>query len=347
MKIYIFSEVCYNDNKHINQYLFDYLTKKGINCYFIERVSMKIPLKGYLNRFRRKIKNSTSDRSKNENIIKIFILPPLNIFKKINRYIFNKRKLILNSDDVIISFVPHEHVFKISGEKSKWVYYCVHDSTQQNYPCSNNIINFERNILTTNSIVFCDNEDVINKLGLDIIEYPNKILHDKVNTHAYLMPPPVPNEFYNNNDIKYDIIYDYVYYGSFHKDIDLDILISISKKSSLLIISNNCPPELTKEDTVTILPSIYIMTELADAINSAQCILLPYKNSKFMETITPAKILQVKAFSKPVVCTNNFLAKKYGLSCDINNTTPPPSLSSIFSVEEICEFIFNRIESQP
>ncbi|CDG23239.1 protein of unknown function [Xenorhabdus poinarii G6] len=355
MRVYIFSEVYYDDNKHINQYVFDFLRKKNIDCYFVERITMNIPIGGYLNRIKNKFKNIIYTKNNKKitsynidpNIIKTFIFPPLFIFGFINRIILKKNKLILNKDDVIITFVPHKHILNVSGNRAKMVYYCVHDTTQQKYPNKNKIIDFEKNILAKKSLVFCDNKIVIEKLGLDTIDYINSNGIYKKGYSAYLMPPPVPNEFFIKNNNVNTISYDFIYYGSFHKDIDLDVIISILANHKVLIVSNNCPSELYKYNNITIKKSIYSMKELANTIRSAQCILLPYKNSKFMETITPAKILQVKAFSMPVVCTNHYLADKYLLSNNINNPTVPTPISSIFSVENICTFILNKIDELP
>ncbi|WP_153043400.1 hypothetical protein [Xenorhabdus innexi] len=316
---------------------------------------MNIPTGGYLTRIKNKLKNiiyTKKDKNitycnTNTKIIKTFIFPPLFIFGFINRIILKKNNLILNKDDVIITFVPHKHILNISGKRSKSVYYCVHDTTQQKYPNKNKIISFEKNILAKKSLVFCDNKTVTEKLGLNTIDYINNNDIYKKGCNAYLMPPPVPDEFFIKNNKKNIISYDFVYYGSFHKDIDLDVIISILDNQKVLIISNNCPSELYRYNNITIKSSIYSMKELANTIHSAQCILLPYKNSKFMETITPAKILQVKAFSMPVVCTNHYLADKYLLSNNINNPTIPTPISPIFSVTNICTFILNKIDILP
>lgn len=347
MKIYIFSEVNYNDNKHINQYLFDYLIRQNIDCYFIERVSMSIPLKGIwgrLSKFFSKKTTKAQNRAfhNNDRIIKLFIFPPSPYFRLINKFIFIKNKLILNRDDILISFVPHEHIYNICGKYANWVYYCVHDTTQQKYCNKNYILEFEKNILSKNSIIFCDNKNVIDKLGLDNISYLSNDSQNENNNFSYLMPPPVPNEFYIKK-ISPNLSYDFVYYGSFHKDIDNEIILSISNKYKILIVSNNVPSILYNHKNITIVPSIYSMSDLADAINSARSILLPYKNSQFMETITPAKILQVKAFSKPVLCTNKSLSEKYSISNDINELSIPEGISTLYSVDKICSFILNKI----
>ncbi|HHR5900996.1 TPA: hypothetical protein ACS7XC_003822 [Providencia alcalifaciens] len=347
MKIYIFSEINYYDNKHINQYLFDYLISENIDCYFIERVSMGIPLKGIWHRFIDFFskKNSTSQRINNPNndrIIKSFILPSSPLFRIINKFIFKKNKLILNKDDILISFVPHEHIYSICGRNAIWVYYCVHDTTQQKYCNKKSILHFERNSLSKNSVMFCDNQHVIDKLGLDSISYLSETNQGKCHSFSYLMPPPVPNEFYIKKTLP-DVLYDFVYYGSFHENIDNNIILSISNEYKIIIISNNVPSILHGHKNITIVPSIYSMSDLANAINSAKFILLPYKNTQFMETITPAKILQVKAFSKPVLCTNKSLSEKYSLSNDINKLLTPERISSIYSVNEICSFILNKI----
>ena len=352
MKIYIFSEVSYDDNKHINQYFFDYLNNHGFECYFVERVTMNIPKLGYIKRIKNKIKNlfkkekCNRDNIPKKNIITTFIFPPLPMFKMINKLILRYRKLILNNEDVLVTFVPHKHIIDISGENSKIVYYCVHDTAQQNYPNKIHILSYERNILAKKSLVFCDNSDVINKLGLTSINYIGSTSNYNMGYNAYLMPPPVPDDFFvvrSNNANKKP--YDFVYYGSFHKDIDNDIIISISKKHSILIISNNCPNILHGCENITVKPSIYSMNKLANEISSAKNILLPYKNSQFMETITPAKILQVKALSMPVLCTNHYLSKKYNISSDIGDMYIPIQVGPEFSVENICSFIKEKIDT--
>lgn len=92
--------------------------------------------------------------------------------------------------------------------------------------------------------------------------------------------------------------------------------------------------------------SIYDMKTLSHVISSAKNILLPYKNSNFMNTITPAKALQVIALKMPVYCTNRKLADKYQFTFDVNkiNEFKSQHLDRMYSVTEICNFILNRIK---
>lgn len=191
MKIYIFSEIKYHDNKHINQYFFDHLIKNNFDCVYIERVTMRLPKISRLMKFnffpffkRKKI----GFKEQNSKIIRCLILPPLKIFEKINKRKINK---IIGSknDSVMVSFVPHKHLFEKDYKKT--VYYCVHDSSQQGFYSST--IKFEKKISKeNNSIIFCDNKDVLLKLSHDFSNYPN----NKSSCKAYIMPPPVPDVFF-------------------------------------------------------------------------------------------------------------------------------------------------------
>lgn len=342
MNIYIFSEINYNDNKHINQYLFDYLSNDNdIQCYFIERVTMRLPklphILNFLLQIKQRKQNKIKNEPKNKKIVATKIYPPFKIFEKINKYKISKI-IGKTKNNIIISFVPHEHL--MIENCSQFIYYCVHDSYQQGF--SSKIIKFEQS-LTHNekNIVFCDNKNVLNRLHNNFNEYPNYL----DNSNAYLMPPPVPDSFFTAATMSVEKHYDFCYYGSFHKDIDIDAILLLAKTKSILIISNNSPSILSNNRRITIHPPIYDMPILAKKILTAKNILLPYKNSEFMNTITPAKALQVQALRLPVYCTNILLAKKYNFSDNLEDLTKTKyqPIDFSFSVSSVCDFILNRI----
>ncbi|MBS9436683.1 hypothetical protein EAE91_05665 [Photorhabdus noenieputensis] len=340
MKIYIFSEINYNDNKHINQYLFDYLTEKEDDCYFVERVTMKFPkLQHFISLFK---KNKAVNKDKTK-IIKCRILPPLRVFKILNYFLLKKANLILNESDIIISFVPHSHVYDIAGNKAKKIYYCVHDSQKQNYPI--NIIPYEKK-LANKSIFFCDNETVMKNITTNYhLSYDERREKNISDYKAFLVPPPVPDEFFKINKDQ-EIKYNFVYYGSFHPHIDIGLIKQLSKRYTILIISNNPPSDLKRNNNITILKSIYDMEELANKINSAENILLPYDNSYFMSTITPAKALQVKSFGKGVYCSNICISKKYKFSTQLKKLKPTEKITQDYSVSNICDFLYDIISQK-
>lgn len=339
MKIYIFSEIKYHDNKHINQYFFDHLVKNNFDCVYIERVTMRFPKISRLMKlsFFPFLKRKKTDfEEKNSHIISCLILPPLKIFEKINKRRVNK--IVGNKNDsVIVSFVPHRHLFE--SDYKKVVYYCVHDSSQQGFYSST--IQFEKEISKRdNSIIFCDNKDVLLTLSQNFSNYP----YDKNSCKAYIMPPPVPDVFFEKQES--EKIYDFCYYGSFHKDIDINVILSLSSQYRILILSNNVPSDLLNKQNIIVHKSIYDMKTLAHVVSSAKNILLPYKNSNFMDTITPAKALQVIALKMPVYCTNRKLADKYQFTFNINkiNDFRVQDLDYMYSVTEICNFILNKIK---
>lgn len=341
MTIYIFSEINYNDNKHINQYLFDYLTENNEDCYFIERVTMKLPNKKNILKIIKslfELNKPKGNGNGNGKIIKCNLLPPFRIFKALNQYKINKL-IDKNKKSSIISFVPHEHIFNFK-HNNNYYYYCVHDSTQQGF--TRKIRDFEQKLIKNKyTTVLCDNENVMNKLALEYEVYPNFTNSNL----AILMPPPVPDDFFNIPSIdKYK--YDFCYYGSFHHDIDIDIILELSKKYKILIISNNPDNNLRNNANILIINAIFDMKILANTINQSKYLLLPYKNSKFMNTITPAKAYQVQAFNKPILCSNRYLSKKYNFETHVENLHNKQcyKVDQSLSTSEVSKFILNIIK---
>ncbi|HHG9182521.1 TPA: hypothetical protein ACPYYG_003270, partial [Proteus mirabilis] len=184
---------------------------------------------------------------------------------------------------------------------------------------------YEKLLVKRSSLTFCDNEIVLNRLaeGSKYINILEKEALFRQDSKFYLVPPPVPNEFYNiaKRNKKFDL----VYFGSIHKDININLILNLSIKYSILIISyqNFKILPLHNITFVSGTPNIEILVK---KISLAKAILFPYVNSEFMNSISPAKLYQSIATSMPIYCSNKNLCEKYNLNPveDIGNDTLIP-----------------------
>lgn len=316
-KIDIFSDIKYNDFKHINQMLFDELSNLGYEVRFLERFYMHPINFSIFMRLLNKITNKKLNKRNNIkldkkfNVKRIINFPPskLNILNILNGLLV--RLQIKKLGDIAITFVPSPALNNLFNRYDSIIYYCVHDSMSQKY--NSLIIRYEKELVSKSKYVFCDNHEVLSRLSSNnitsIFEYEsNKI-------KSFVIPAPIPNEFFFNINKSINIKYDYVYFGSFHKDIDNTIFKYLHNLglSILCITSENEYFEEIKH-YVHFHPLVTDYLDLIFLINQSQYILLPYKNSEFMNTITPAKINQCIALKKKIICTNDKLSDNYGLN---------------------------------
>lgn len=323
-RIDIYSDISYSGYQHINQMLFRGMSNsKHIKVSFLYRFYMNSLKLKYVNRvikfFFKYLKNIFNkkniacerDASINVDVKKVWNFPSANIlFDYINSNVvlFQLRKF---EKDTAITFVPSKALSSVFSRYDNLIYYCVHDSSKQDY--DNRHKYYEKEIVEIARLVFCDNEDVINRLSgeagwCSIIDIDTDNVTDG---KFYLVPPPVPSPFYSCSR-KFGFEFEFVYYGSIHKDIDVELLYEISKRHKILIISFE-RFDIPDECEIYFYNATSDLELLVEYIGRAKAILLPYKNTIFMDTISPAKINQSLATNKVIYCSNIKLCHKYGL----------------------------------
>lgn len=304
MKVDILSDIPYNYYQHINQSLYRYMSKNN-KVRFLQKFFLHSP---NITRIK-KLKNDANFKKshKDESIVDILGLPSLSKPVDFFIYIYLKNKYKLTGD-VCITFVANSITKSIINNYDKKIYYCVHD--YKNQGVNNRKLIQEKLVVEKCDLIFCDNETVLERLS-GSIGYKN--VFDAEGDEKFILVPPLVNEnFYN---LKSDIVkYDYIYYGTFHKDINTDIFKVLAELGfKIAIISNNCDETLKNINNINIYNATTDFIELTTYLSQADCILLPYKNNDFMETVTPAKIYQSIATGKKVCTTNLRLSKKYHL----------------------------------
>lgn len=315
----IFSDIHFNGFQHVNQMLFNEIQHSHkYQVRFFQRFYMhglsfnriRNLLRGLLNQILIK-KNQVPDKHiQIPDVYTIYSFPPsqLSFLNWINSSLV--RYQIGRLSDVAIIFVPSPGLQFLFNSYQSLVYYCVHDSIAQNYHQS--ILDYEKRLVTLSRYVLCDNEQVLTRLANGSV-YQNISKKSNKKTKFYYIPAPVPNEFYEQNMTEASE-YDFIYFGSLHKDIDTHIFKRIySAGYSILCITEKNEFYNLIENFVTWNPITSSLKELNSYIAKGKYILLPYQNTKFMHTVTPAKINQCLVTGKKVFCTNKLLSDKYNL----------------------------------
>ncbi|MBY7975006.1 hypothetical protein KW462_14090 [Vibrio fluvialis] len=316
----IYSDVEFTGYQHVNQFLYWELKSNGWKANFYHRFVMNFPKYKYISRFFLRLfksrRSSKNIKVEDASVIKIKNIPPTNSILDIINSLY-VRKRISRIADVAVTFVPSrslEHLFK---KYRSLVYYCVHDSQKQSYPCFNQ--DFEIQLCKNSKLVICDNEKVLSRLNDDgpIIDLSKigrceirKLFHS--GEKFFLVPPPVPTPFFKRFSNK-GKIYNYVYFGSIHSDIDQDFIKNLVDKDVSVNLISSEKLDFDHGNIFYSEPTSNI-DELVGMIHKSEAILLPYKNSEFMQSISPAKIYQSLATGLPILCSNQQLVNKYKLS---------------------------------
>lgn len=310
MNVDIYSDIVYNHYQHINQFLVSYFSK-NISSRFLQRfythtftlhrfcsLMKKIERKDSL------IKEAVSENIK---IKSVYNIPhTISCIDRLNSF-FVKRQLG-TLGDICITFVPSPSLKTLFNQYENVIYYCVHDSQMQNY--SSAIKKYEVELITKSSIIFCDNEIVLHRLASYLNSEYSSIFDKEYKGKFLLVPPPVPDIFY---DLPVGTDFDFIYFGSIHKDIDLNCFMDISKRGKKLLIISDEAQYLQQYSGIIVKPATANLDLLITYISKAKNILFPYRNSIFMNTISPAKLNQAFATGKPIICTNTKLTEDYGL----------------------------------
>lgn len=317
----IYSDVDYLGYQHVNQMLFHYALNSGHESRFFHRFYMNHPsLKRLLYFFRAKKNNEKHLLSNHIGVKVIKNYPSLNFLT--DKFISHLIDVQIETpSSYAITFVPSKVLERVFSSYEKVFYYCVHDSINQTYPVRNKA--YEKKLVKDCSAIFCDNHSVAKRLvselsctdicDLSIFDERSLIAKLKNGCKCFIVPPPVPDEFFhvNNNDIG-DEFFDFVYFGSMHKDIDQSVFYELDKQGfKILIISSDRLD--SKLENVEYIDAISDVKILCQKIALSKRILLPYKNSKFMLTVSPAKIYQSLATGKPVWTSNMDIGSRFNI----------------------------------
>jgi hypothetical protein len=316
----IYSDVEFSGYQHVNQFLFWELKSNGWKTNFYHRFVMNFPKYKHFSRlffgmFNKGV-NGKNIMTGSDNVRRVKNIPPTNsILDVINSLYVRKR--INYVADVAVTFVPSRSLEYLFKKYRSLVYYCVHDSQKQSYPRFNQ--DFEIQLCKNSNLVLCDNEKVLSRLNGDgaIIDLSKVGMYEiKKLVHSgekfFLVPPPVPTPFFKRFSSK-EKVYDYVYFGSIHSDIDQDFIKTLLDKDVRINLISSEKLDFNHSNIFYSKPTSDI-DELVRMINKSEAILLPYKNSEFMQSISPAKIYQSLATGLPILCSNQQLVDKYKLS---------------------------------
>lgn len=316
----IYSDIHYESYQHVNQMLFNYTeSSHSYSARFLHRFYMSVPSIRRslleLRKFFTKTKVIARVDSNNKvprGVVSVRNIPCLNLLMD---YI-NVRLVVKHAlSDTAITFVPSKGLQKIFDKYDRLAYYCVHDSRHQNYHNRNK--QYEELLVEQADVVFCDNEIVLKRLSkgdvfadVSIESIDNLLAIKSSGVKYFYVPSPVPKEFYMNYDSEVD--FDYVYYGSLHENIDFDVIRNLDANGKKLLIITNENLGFSLSNGV-ILPATSDLYKLCSLISSSKSILLPYINSEFMKSISPAKLYQSIATGKEIYTTNLNLQERFGL----------------------------------
>ncbi|WP_028024886.1 glycosyltransferase family protein [Enterovibrio calviensis] len=327
-KISILSDISYSDYQHVNQMLYRNIHDNNndeVEVFFLQRFLMntlkikyikKIILK-FIFLVRKSInskvrKNAKSDhdpiRKKYKNIINVINIPSKScFFDFVNLIIISLQSKKVPKKGTVITFLPSKALSLMLGRFDDIVYYCVHDSHMQSYHKRNS--DYEIDLVNKSRLVFCDNETVLHRLA-DGEEIYNIFDSEIKKGKFYLVPPPVPKEFYKIISVENE--FDFIYYGSIHQDIDVDLIRNLSLKYSVLIVSFQ-RFNFSEHENITFISATPNLELLSNYISRSKAILFPYTNSFFMNTVSPAKLYQSMATKKPIYCSNLKLTEEFQL----------------------------------
>ncbi|WEE24630.1 hypothetical protein [Aeromonas hydrophila] len=319
----IYSDVDYLGYQHVNQMLFHYALNSGYESRFFHRIYMNYPsLKRLVYFFRAKKNNDRFRLNGNVNagvkVIKNY--PSFNFLTdKYISHLINDQ--IERPSNYAITFVPSKALERVFSGYEKIFYYCVHDSINQTYPVRNKA--YEKKLVKDSRVIFCDNHLVAKRLvgELPCPDICDVSKHDEISLIAklkngckcFIVPPPVPDEFFHvKSSCVGDEPFDFVYFGSIHKDIEQSVFYELDKKCfKILIISSDRLD--SKLQNVAYIDAISDVKILCQKIALSKRILLPYKNSEFMLTVSPAKIYQSLATGKSVWTSNTDISSKFNI----------------------------------
>lgn len=316
LKIDIYSDVKYDYYQHINHIIFDYFENKDQNIRFLEKFYMNYRVPKFF--LKKNESGNFNNKKTKKNVINIKNVPSFCYFTDVLNYTLVNQQINDVDDRVAITFVPSKALDKIFNKYKSLIYYCVHDSNNQSYNRRN--LDYEIELIEKCKFVFCDNEVVLNRFcdtRNDVFYDLSKISKSELinnNRKFFYIPPPVQSEFYeiNKDKDKDKEKYDFVFFGSIHKNIDLNIILKlIEKEYSINIISNDVFP--FKSRYISYTKATSNIKELVSYLSEARSILLPYDNSDFMSTVSPAKINQSLATGKKIYCSNDKICEKYNI----------------------------------
>ncbi|EKO3593988.1 hypothetical protein P0F00_003073 [Vibrio metschnikovii] len=318
----IFSDIEFDGYQHVNHMLFKEGQRQGLNMRFFHKFYMNYPnfdrISRLINGKLRSITHdsvSLDDQHSCPGVFRIKNLPASTKIESVfNGFLVNSQ--IKRKPDTLITFLPSFALSDVISGYKNVVYYCVHDSMKQSYNEMN--LEFERKLLHSCSLTFCDNLDVANRLinhtGGEVVDISNFSLEDLIRykssgVRLFYVPPPVPEEFFCI-DVVDEYKYDLVYFGSIHKDIDVVSLIELDKKGVKILIISNESNKITLSNG-DVYPATSSFSKLCSLLSLSRSIILPYLDSDFMKTVSPAKIYQSMATKKRIYTTSANLLKKY------------------------------------
>lgn len=215
--------------------------------------------------------------------------------------------------EIALTFVPSKSLSYLFSQYSDLIYYCVHDSNMQKY--SDRHRAYEIELVKRSKLIFCDNELVLSRLAsgedyFDISSLTDIQLVDlkKSGKKFFYVPPPTPNEFFSLP--KSDIFFDFVYFGSLHEDIDESCILKLAVAGKKIAIISNSKLSIESKNIEYMNPTSNF-NDLVKMISKSRAIILPYRNSEFMKTVSPAKIFQCLATTLPIYCSNDEICHKY------------------------------------
>lgn len=316
----IFSDISYSGYQHVNQMLFEHIDAnyKNLDVNFYHRFYMRMP--SLLNLFFRVYKKPVSQGFSScvnnySNVIEVRNFPSeYGVLDSLNCALVKNQ--LQTKFDNLITFVPSKSLSKVNDLYENVVYYCVHDSDNQEYSERNK--EYEKELVNKSNIVLCDNKEVLNRLSdfsnfIDVanFNYDELVKFKQDGYKYYYVSPPTPNVFFNVScdSLK---LFDLFYYGSIHKDIDQEVLKKLSLLGYEICIMSSSRLDFDSNNITYVNPSSNL-DDVVDNMEKCRAVILPYANSKFMETVSPAKINQSLASGFPIFCSNDSLIEKYEL----------------------------------
>jgi hypothetical protein len=322
---HIYSDIGFWSYQHVNQMLHHCLALKQFDVEFLHRLVMSPPnwtrLLSLLEGRSRHLKSGLQPMAAPGLVLrpagkvtKIYNLPSLCAAMDV----VNEKLLVwqLNSlCDVAITFVPSRALKRLFDRYSTLIYYCVHDSTMQAYHHRN--VDYERELVQRACLVLCDNRVVLARLAqgepmLDLSDAAQTVAWHGSQMKFILVPPPIPDCFCDLGYRRAEKRYDAVYFGSIHDNIDQAEIARFARAGVRVAVISSQRLAFDSPH-LTYFPLQHDFTALAEILASARAILLPYTNSAFMDTVSPAKINQALATGLPVFSSNSKLVTEHGL----------------------------------
>jgi hypothetical protein len=297
MKIVIISNNDWDGLWYQRQQFATMYAERGHQVLFINKTLQRMPkLKDFKDRFTKRAETVHNPVPPGVKTLSIYTLPPLNVFRWLNRSIIRKKlfKTNFTSPDVLITYIPTYtalSIIDILGPQ-KTAYINVH-----NYDADfvvKDLLKAEREMCSRVNNLFADS--IYNRNRLTRIS-GREVFDSLPGVHTAIFR----DAFRGDEKDKRQTI---VYFGGIGAHLDFSLYNQLADYYNVFFIGRFNSEQLRSE----LSPKIKVLSpipnnELAKALRDVDIICILYRKSNYVDGVIPAKIYECLATLKPTIAT--------------------------------------------